>query len=77
NSTKPVAHLVYSDGLASISVFIEREDDAEENLFGGSQMGAVNAYGKSLTDFHITAVGEVPHAAVKLVSESVIYKGDK
>ena len=65
--------LVFSDGLASISVFIESSMD-DSNLVGRTNMGAVNAHGKTFKDFHVTAVGEVPHATVKMISESVIVK---
>ncbi|MDH5407865.1 MAG: MucB/RseB C-terminal domain-containing protein [Gammaproteobacteria bacterium] len=72
-TNKPLEHLVYSDGLASISVFIEDKKD-NDNLIGGTRMGAVNAHGRSINGYHITAVGEVPHATVKMISESIEYK---
>ena len=70
-------HLVLTDGLASVSVFIEphyETEEVEENLMGGSRMGAINAYGRVLNGYHVTAVGEVPQAAVRMISESVNYK---
>lgn len=65
--------LVYSDGLASISVFIENTKD-DPNLIDNAHMGAVNVHGKTFNNFHVTAVGEVPHATVKMISESVVLK---
>lgn len=73
NNRTPSNQLVYSDGLASISVFIEDSTD-DSNLVGRSNMGAVNAHGKTFKGYHVTAVGEVPHATVKMVSESVVLK---
>ncbi len=73
-SKNPADHLVLSDGLASVSVFIENHDEDDTNLIGGSRMGAINAYGREMNGYHVTAVGEVPQAAVKLISESVRYK---
>jgi sigma-E factor negative regulatory protein RseB len=74
-SIMPVEHRVYSDGLASVSVFIERNDDEDkDNLFGGSHMGAVNAHGRNLNGYHVTVVGEVPQAAVRMIGESVQFK---
>lgn len=74
-SIMPVEHRVYSDGLASVSVFIEENDDKDEdNLFGGSHMGAVNAHGRTLNGYHVTVVGEVPHETVKMIGESVEYR---
>lgn len=69
-----VRHMVYSDGLASVSVFIEKQVKQSPNLIGTSRMGAVNAFGKIIDDHHITAVGEVPQATVKMIGESVEFK---
>ena len=71
---KLVRHLVFSDGLASVSIFIERSQKRTTSLVGSSRMGAVNAYGRLLNDYYVTAVGEVPSATVKLISESVVYE---
>lgn len=70
-SRMPVEHLVYSDGLASLSVFIETLGSASERLEGHSNMGAINAYGRVLGDFQITVVGEVPSITVERVADSV------
>lgn len=71
--------LVFSDGLASISVFIENNENNidDPNLEGRTNMGAVNAHGKTFKDYHVTAVGEVPQETVKMISESVIVKSVK
>ncbi len=71
-SRDPVEHLVFSDGLASISVFIERLDAASEPLAGLDSMGAVNAYGRMIEDYQITVVGEVPAITVERVSRSIV-----
>lgn len=78
NSIKPsfhgegvVHHLVYSDGMASVSVFIEKQVQDQTSLMGVSNMGALNAYGQSINDFHVTVIGEVPISTVKLIGESV------
>ncbi len=67
----PVEHLVYTDGLASVSVFIEHLDSAGERLEGLSRMGAVNAFGTMVDGFQVTAVGEVPGATVERIGRSV------
>jgi len=66
-----VKHMVYSDGLASVSVFIEKQEKQSASLVGASRMGPVNAYGRIINNHHITAVGEVPQATVKMMTESV------
>lgn len=71
---KVVRHMVFTDGLASVSVFIEKHQAKMPNLVGASRMGAVNAFGKLINNHHVTAVGEVPRATVQMISESVSYK---
>jgi len=70
----PVEHLVFTDGLASVSVFIEKNQQKEPSLVGASRMGAVNAYGRTIDNYHIITVGEVPRKTVRMIGESVVYK---
>jgi sigma-E factor negative regulatory protein RseB len=65
-------HLVYSDGLASVSVFIEKNKGDENHLQGASSMGAVNAFGYSAGDFFVTVVGEVPEKTVQLMAQTTV-----
>ncbi len=64
-------HLVYSDALASLSVYIEQAGDDKKMLNGVSRMGAANAYGAIVDGYHVTVVGEVPAATVRMVGESI------
>ena len=64
--------LVLTDGLASVSVFIE--PTSAESLQGASSMGAVNAFGARFNDYTITAIGEVPAKTVKQIAEAVTYQ---
>jgi sigma-E factor negative regulatory protein RseB len=73
----PVTHLVYSDGLAGISVFIEKlgnKSDAKPGLYS---KGAIQVFIKVLDDNLITVVGEVPPRTVMQVAESVRYGGQQ
>ena len=68
----PVKHLVYSDGLSSVSIFIEEDVQHDPaNLMGGSRMGAINAHGRSLGDYHVTVVGEEPQITVQKICEAI------
>lgn len=74
----PVEHLFYTDGLASVSVYIEKHEQDAPMLDGASRMGAVNAYGRSLGDGHrVTVVGEVPAATVAMMARAVRPKESK
>jgi sigma-E factor negative regulatory protein RseB len=74
NSQVPVEHLAYSDGLGSVSIFIERIIGIHQShLRGFSSMGAVNAYGITQALHYLTVVGEVPHATVERMGKSIRY----
>lgn len=69
---QPVEHLVYSDGLAVVSVFIEPVDDATQGALSGlTHMGAVHAYGKVVDGHQITVLGETPAMTVDMIGASV------
>ena len=68
----PVDHRVYSDGLASLSIFIERGLDEEDRLEGLSSIGAVNAFGRVVGEYQISVVGEVPGITVEKVAASIV-----
>lgn len=65
-------HLVYSDGLASVSVFIKKSVEAEGHFEGVSSMGAINAFGNFVDDYFVTAVGVVPVNTVQAMAQSAI-----
>lgn len=71
---QPVAQMVYSDGLAAVSVFIEPLDKrAEAPRFGISSMGAVNVYTREVAHHLVTVVGEAPAASVQRIGDTVEY----
>jgi len=66
----PVAHLVFSDGLVAISVFIEPVTPMSGNP-GASQQGGLNVFSTRSDDFLITVLGEAPPATVRQIALSV------
>jgi sigma-E factor negative regulatory protein RseB len=69
---QPVEHLVYTDGLAAVSVFIEKQEKGVKPFMqGASRMGAVHAMSAQSGDYQITTVGEVPAATVAFIGGSV------
>jgi sigma-E factor negative regulatory protein RseB len=64
-------HMVYSDGLATISVYVEDADTVHRPLVGHSGMGAMNAYGVQIDGSQVTVVGEVPVDTVKMIATSL------
>jgi sigma-E factor negative regulatory protein RseB len=69
---REVIQIVYSDGLAAISVFVE--PGTQSRTEGSLQQGAMNIVGKRQGDFWLTIVGEVPLAAITQVASSIEFK---
>lgn len=69
-----VEHLVYSDSLAAVSVFVEKLDEtrAHKMLEGPKRLGALYALGKILDGHHVTVVGEVPAKTIVMIGNSLV-----
>ena len=67
---EPVAHLVYSDGLVAVSVFIEPATSAPR-ASGHAQIGGVNVFVRQVDDHVVTALGEAPGPTVRTIANSV------
>jgi len=67
---RDVAHLVYSDGLVAVSVFIEPIGAASHPI-GISRQGGINVVARQQDDNLITVLGEVPVATVRQIAHSV------
>jgi len=70
-SQRDVMQIVYSDGLAAISIFIEPVLKGQSQ--GVFRQGALNMLGKRQGEFWLTIVGEVPAAAINQVASSIEY----
>jgi sigma-E factor negative regulatory protein RseB len=70
-SKLPVRHFVYSDGLATVSIFIEKLRDEAAPLRGYTLVGAVNAYSLVAHQHQVTVVGEIPQVTVRRIAGSV------
>jgi sigma-E factor negative regulatory protein RseB len=60
-----VEHLVLSDGLASVSIYVEGAP--KQGLRGSARIGAVHAAGAQVSRHQVTVVGEVPLQTVEAV----------
>ncbi|WP_050466388.1 MucB/RseB C-terminal domain-containing protein [Herbaspirillum chlorophenolicum] len=69
---REVSQIVFSDGLAAISVFIEA--GGQNHNEGAIQQGALNIVGRRQGDYWLTVVGEVPAAAIRQVANSIELK---
>lgn len=65
-----VAQIVFSDGIAAVSVFIEpmAKQRPAQSL---THQGAVNIYTRSVADHMVTVLGEAPAATVMQIANSL------
>jgi len=69
-----VGQIVYSDGLAAVSVFIEPIEAGRDPVRPGlSSMGAVNIYTREVANHVVTVVGEAPALTVRRIASTVEY----
>jgi sigma-E factor negative regulatory protein RseB len=87
-ATAPASHLVYSDGLATVSVFVEEQSSSDSSpsaaadsqtqppMQGLARVGSGYAFSTVVQGHQVTAVGEVPAQTVEFIAHSVkIYSG--
>jgi sigma-E factor negative regulatory protein RseB len=76
---EPVTHLVFSDGLAAVSVFVQSETlrSAPNQVHAGvAQVGTSSAFTSVQSGHKFVALGEVPPATVKFIIESLMHLSD-
>lgn len=84
----PASHLVYSDGLATVSVFVEAPREpasgalaqtdpkpVEPPMEGLTRVGSGYAFSMVVQGHQVTAVGEVPAQTVEFIAHSVKISG--
>jgi sigma-E factor negative regulatory protein RseB len=64
----PVSHLVYSDGLASVSVFIQAPAPGQPPVQRSGRSGVASAFSTVVDGHQVTAVGEVPPRTLKFIA---------
>ena len=69
----PVEHIVFSDGMASVSVFVESKNDGKnkKHVQGNTRRGALSIYRREISAHRVTVLGVVPESTVKLIAESI------
>ena len=74
----PVAHLVFTDGLASVSVFVESSPAPGSppgapppEISGAARMGSASTFSTVVEGHRVIAVGEVPPGTVQFIAKSM------
>ncbi|MGQ0836851.1 MAG: MucB/RseB C-terminal domain-containing protein [Gammaproteobacteria bacterium] len=72
-SRDPVEHLVFTDGLASVSVFVEQRVQSVEGeaLSGPARVGSSSTFSTVVDGRKLTVVGEVPPQTVRFIANSL------
>ncbi len=71
-----IDHLIYSDGLTSVSVFIEPLKSGTVLHSKSLRRGSINIYSRQSAQQRITVLGEVPLATVKQIGDSIVPLGN-
>ena len=73
----PVDHLVFTDGFASVSVFVERQaaPTGQAPVPEAATVGSSSAFSTVVDGHKITAVGEVPPATVRFIASQLKAQG--
>ncbi len=69
-----VGQVVFSDGLTSVSVFVEPARAGVKTREGVSSHGAVSVYRRTLGDHLVTVLGEAPAACVTRIARSIEFR---
>jgi sigma-E factor negative regulatory protein RseB len=70
----PVDHLVFTDGLASVSVFVEAHTESGSSrkpVVESARVGSSYAFSTVVDGHKVTAVGEAPAETVRFIANSV------
>ncbi|HSC81947.1 MAG TPA: MucB/RseB C-terminal domain-containing protein, partial [Chitinolyticbacter sp.] len=70
SKSRPVTHHLYSDGLVTVSVFIEPMTRAMQPVL--QQQGGINFFSRPLGSSVLTVVGQVPAETVQLLSNAYV-----
>jgi sigma-E factor negative regulatory protein RseB len=69
--TEGVLQWIFSDGLASVSIFVEEFDGKRHTQEGVFASGATHTLTRKVQDWWVTAVGEVPAQTLRAFSSSL------
>lgn len=68
---KPVQHMIFTDGIAAVSIFIAEQNNDVGYLRGKTNQGSINAFARDIDQYQVTVVGEVPERTLQLLGMSI------
>jgi sigma-E factor negative regulatory protein RseB len=63
--------VIFSDGLAAVSVFIEPSAGQERSADDAFSMGAISVYRRQLAEYRLVVLGDVPPAALRRFADGI------
>lgn len=72
--TSPINQMIFSDGIASVSLFIEPVIKGMRTKTGHKLVGSTNICANVINGYQVVVVGEVPLATVQMISKAVSFK---
>lgn len=72
--SQPSLHFVLSDGLATVSVYVDANEEKAEMFEGATRSGATHAVARPLAGHQLTVVGEVPRKTVEWIADSARFR---
>ena len=72
--TTPINQVIFSDGIASVSLFIEPILKGMRPKMGHKVVGSTNICANVIDGYQIVVVGEVPLATVQQIAKAVSFK---
>lgn len=70
----PINQMIFSDGIASVSLFIEPIIKGMRTKTGHKLVGSTNICANVINGYQVVVVGEVPLATVQMISKAVSFK---
>lgn len=70
-SEQPTEQWIATDGLAGVSIYVEKLGADDDAFTGAMKKGAMNIFGLLLGGHQVTVVGEVPADTVEMIARSV------
>lgn len=72
DASAPVTHVLISDGLAVVSLFVSVHHEGGPALVGVTRLGAVHAVGRLQGSFALTAMGNAPLPTISRIAHSLV-----
>jgi sigma-E factor negative regulatory protein RseB len=71
---KPSLHFVLSDGLATVSVYVDPTGEGGEAFEAATRSGATHAFARPLAGHQVTVVGEVPRKTIERIADATRFR---